>query len=39
MRLRISLLGVDEVRELGRVSDKEYGRVVENPVPVTLVGP
>jgi hypothetical protein len=37
--LRVALLSVDEVRELGGVSDEEDGGVVENPVPVTLLGP
>jgi hypothetical protein len=30
----VSLLGVDEVRELGRVSQKEDSRVVEDHIPV-----
>ena len=37
--LRMSLLGVNEVRELGRVTDEEDGGVIEHPVPVTLVSP
>lgn len=37
--LRISLLGVDEVRELGRVPDEKDGGVVVDPVPVALLGP
>lgn len=37
--LGVPLLSVDEVRELGRVSDEENGSVVEHPVPVTLFGP
>jgi len=28
--LRVSLLGVDEIREFNRVSDEEYGSVVAN---------
>jgi len=28
--LRVSLLGVDEIREFNRVSDEEYGGVVTN---------
>lgn len=32
------LLGVDQVRELGRVSDEEDGRVVLDEVPVALFG-
>lgn len=39
MGLGIPLLSVDEVRELGRVSDEEDGSVVEHPIPVALVGP
>ena len=30
---------MDEVRELGGVPDEEDGGVVEDPVPVTLLGP
>ena len=37
--LGVTLLGVDEVGELGRVTDKEDGGVVEDPVKVTLLGP
>ena len=36
--LRVSLLGVDEDRELGRVTEEENWGIVEHPVPVTLVG-
>ena len=39
MSRRITLLSVDEVRELGRVSQKEDRCVVGNDVPVALVGP
>jgi hypothetical protein len=35
--LRVSLLRVNEVRELGRITYEEDGGVVENPVPVTLI--
>lgn len=38
MRLRVSLLSVDEMRELCRVANEEDRRVVENPVPVALLG-
>lgn len=34
--LGVTLLGVDEVRELGGVSDEEYRCVIEHPVQVTL---
>jgi len=34
--LRVTLLGVDEVREFGGISDEEDGRVVEHPVEVSL---
>jgi len=36
--LGISLLGVDEVRELGGISDEEDGSVVTNQIPVTFLG-
>lgn len=39
VRLGISLLGVDEVRELGRVSQEEDGSVVVDPVHVSFLGP
>lgn len=39
MGLRVPLLGVDEMRELGRVTDEEDGSVVEDPIPVTFLGP
>jgi hypothetical protein len=38
MGLRVPLLGVNEVRELGRVADEEHWGVVEDPVPVAFVG-
>ncbi len=38
MRLRIPLLRVDEVWELGGITNEENGRVIEDPVPITLVG-
>ena len=37
VRLRVTLLGVDKVRELGGVADEEHGRVVEHPVEVALL--
>ena len=37
MGLRVPLLGVNEVGELGRVTDEEDGGVVEDPIPVTLI--
>lgn len=39
MRLGIPFLGMDEMRELGRVSDEEHRCIVENPIPVSLVSP
>lgn len=36
---RVTLLGVDEVRELGRVAQEEDGSVVGNHVPVTFISP
>lgn len=36
--LGISLLGVDKVGELGGISDEEDRRIVEDPIPVTLIG-
>ena len=38
MRLRVPLLCVNEVGELGRVTDEEDGGVVEDPIPVTFIG-
>lgn len=35
----VPLLGVNEVRELGRITNEEDRGVVEDPIPVTLVGP
>ena len=37
MRLRVPLLGVNEVRELRWVAEEEYGSVVEHPVKVALI--
>lgn len=37
MSLGVTLLGVDEVGELGRISDEEDGSVVEHPVNVSLI--
>lgn len=39
MGLRIPLLSVDEVRELGRITNEEDRSVVEDPIPVTFVSP
>lgn len=39
MRLRVPLLRVNEVRELGRISDEEDRGVIEDPIPVTLICP
>lgn len=39
MGLGVTLLGVDEVGELGGVTDEEDGSVVEDPVKVTLGSP
>ena len=38
MRLRVTLLCVDEVGEFGRISDEEDRGVVEHPVQVALLG-
>ena len=38
MRLRVTLLRVDEVGELGGVTNEEHGSVVEDPVEVALLG-
>ena len=35
---RVPLLGVDEVRELGRLADEEHRRVVADHVPVAILG-
>ena len=37
MSLRVSLLRVNEVRKLGRITYEEDGGVVEDPVPVALL--
>ena len=37
MRLRVTLLRVDEVGELGGVTDEKHGSVVEDPVEVALL--
>lgn len=39
MSLGVTLLGVDEVGEFGRIPDEEDGSVVEHPVKVALLGP
>lgn len=39
MCLRVPLLGVDEVREFGRVTYEEDGSVVKDPIPITFLGP
>lgn len=36
--LRVSFLGVDKDWEVGGITDEEDGSVVEDPVPVTLLG-
>lgn len=36
--LRVTLLSVDEVREFGRIADKEDGGIVANHVPVAFFG-
>jgi len=38
MGLGVSLLGVDEMRELGRVANEEDRGIVENPVEIAFVG-
>jgi len=35
--LRVALLGVDEERELRRITDEEDRRVVKDPIPVALL--
>lgn len=35
--LWVTLLGVDEYWELGRVAEEEDGRVVENPIPIAFL--
>ena len=37
MRLGVTLLSVDEVRELGGVAEEEHGHVIEHPVEVALL--
>jgi len=37
--LRVSLLGVNEVGELGRVTNEENGSIIEYPIPVTFISP
>lgn len=37
--LRITFLGMDEVREFGRISQEEDGCVIRHDVPVTLIRP
>ena len=39
MSLGVTLLSVDEMRELGRITDEEDGSVVEHPIEVTLLSP
>jgi len=36
--LWVSLLGMNEQRELGRVTEEENRRVVVDPVPITFIG-
>lgn len=38
MAAGVALLGVNEVGELGGVTDEENGSVVEDPIPVSLAG-
>ena len=38
MRLRVTLLRVDEVGKLGGVTNEKHGSVVEDPVEVALLG-
>eukprot|EP00919_Chromeraceae_sp_WS-2016_P068802 GHVR01162819.1.p2 GENE.GHVR01162819.1~~GHVR01162819.1.p2 ORF type:complete len:143 (+),score=12.83 GHVR01162819.1:1048-1476(+) len=38
MRLRVSLLSVNEMRKLDGIANEEDRRVVENPIPNTLFG-
>lgn len=38
MRLRVALLSVNEVGELGGVANEEHWSIVENPVEIPLVG-
>ena len=38
MRLRIALLGMNKVGELGRVAKEEDGSVVEYPVEIAFIG-
>jgi len=38
MRLRIALLGMDKVRELGGIAKEEDGSIVEDPVEIAFVG-
>lgn len=37
--LRVPLLSVNEMRELGRVTNEEDGGVIEDPIPVTFLSP
>jgi len=39
MCLRVPLLGVDEVGELGWVTNEEDRCVIKHPVPISLLGP
>lgn len=34
----VSLLGVNQVRKFGRISDEKDGRIVLNKIPVALLG-
>lgn len=38
MRLRVALLCMDKVGELGRVAKEEDGSVIEDPVEVAVIG-
>lgn len=39
MSLRVPLLSVNEVGELGRITNEEDGSVIEHPIPVTFLSP
>jgi len=35
---RVTLLSVDEMRELGRITQEEHWRIVCNHIPIALLG-
>ena len=39
MSLRVPLLSVDEVGELGGITNKENGSIIEHPIPITFLSP